>query len=298
MRSFNQEHHGSGKSDLTTFRINRLYPNWENVPSILRKSGIPLNRSPKFIDAFSVTKDKADRLLSSDIYKNGRIYVQNWSSMVPPVALDPKPGQEVLDLSAAPGSKTCQMAGMMENRGRLVAVDRDKVRLATLRKNLKQQNVQIAEVVHTDGRFYFKKYGDSFDKVLLDAPCSTEGRIQLNKSWTYSEWSVKNIRKMAALQRALLKSAIKSLRPGGEVVYSTCTFAPEENEMVIQSILDDDLLGPQISVVKFEKDLPAGRPGISSWGEVTFDKAIRNSIRIIPEPGFEGFYLCKLRKSN
>jgi len=296
--SFRKEHHGSGKSDLTTFRVNKLYEGHESVPSLLRKSGIPLNKSPDFIDAFSVTKEKKPRLLKHEAYKNGRIYVQNWSSMIPPLVLKPNQGEKVLDLSAAPGSKTCQMAGMMGNSGEIAAVDRDKVRLARLKKNLKQQNVQNTEVVHTDGRFFFRGKENSFDKALIDAPCSTEARIQVHKPETYYHWSLKYIRKNAALQRALLKSAIKSLKPGGEAVYSTCTFAPEENEMVVQSILDDPVLGPQISIIKINSGLPAGRAGLLSWNGVTFNSNMRNAIRIIPEPGFEGFFICKLRKSR
>lgn len=296
--SFTKEHHGSGKSDLTTFRVNKLFEEHESVPTILRKDGIPLSKSPVFIEAFSVTKEKSPRLLKHRSYKEGRIYVQNWSSMIPPLILNPKKDERVLDLSAAPGSKTCQMAGMMANSGQIVAVDRDKVRLARLKKNVKQQNVLNTEVVHGDGRFFFRGNEESFDKALIDAPCSTEARIQVHKPETYYHWSLKYIRKNAALQRALLRSALKSLKPGGEAVYSTCTYAPEENEMVVQSILDDPVLGPQISIAKISSKLPSARPGIESWDGVTFNSKMRNSIRIIPEPGFEGFFICKLRKSS
>ncbi|WDU83892.1 RsmB/NOP family class I SAM-dependent RNA methyltransferase [Caloramator sp. Dgby_cultured_2] len=144
-----------------------------------------------------------------NIFKEGQIYLQNLSSMIPPIILDPKEGEKVLDVAAAPGSKTTQMAAMMKNMGFILANEADKIRAERLKYNLKLQGVEIAEVRVGKGEKIGEEYPEFFDKVLLDVPCSGEGIISIKDPKTYRGWSLKEVERLFRLQKNYLKAHIK-----------------------------------------------------------------------------------------
>jgi 16S rRNA (cytosine1407-C5)-methyltransferase len=284
----------------TTFRCNTLRAEAKDVLRELQREGFTVRRVNWYGDGFILTNRSQRELTKLPIYKQGMIYLQSLASMVPPVMMAPMPGERVLDMTAAPGSKTSQIAAMMRRQGELVACELDPIRFERLRHNM-----ELLGVSSEDDKFLSLVRGDAnqlatlssdkyFDRILLDAPCSAESRIVMKDRRTYGFWSVSNIKKRATEQSALLRTAWNLLRPGGVIVYSTCTFAPEENEGVISALLKD------ISGAKIESipDMPVLRvlPGLTSWEGVTHHPGVKQTVRIVPNDDIEGFYIAKVRK--
>ena len=223
----------------------------------------------------------------------GYYYVQEISSMLPPLALKPKPGDFVLDLCASPGSKTTQMAAMMNNEGTIIANDIKLDRIKILSANLERCGVMNVVATRNDGVGLCKRLaekGYKFDKILLDAPCSGEGTLRGSPK-TFKMWNIKAVRKLSREQKKLIAYALKCLRKDGEIVYSTCTHAPEENERVVNFALKN-------FPVKVEKTkLPLiCRPGISKWKDDEYDKSVENTCRIYPQDNdSEGFFVSKIK---
>jgi NOL1/NOP2/sun family putative RNA methylase len=279
---------------LPTFRANTLKISANNLEKELSKLGIQTKRVEWYKDAFILLNIPQKGLTQTKFYKEGFLYLQSLSSMIPPLILYPKPGEKVLDLTAAPGSKTTQMAALMQNTGEIIANDLDTIRLDKLKNNLNIQGVTNTKLVNNPGQYIWKRYYEYFDKILLDAPCSLEGRFYLNNEKTYSDWSLVKIDKCAILQKRLLRSAIKALKPGGEIVYSTCTLSPEENELVISGAFhnfQDNIQTLPIRLPNFNFD-----PPITTWKKKILRPSVKNTVRIFPQEQMEGFYIAKLKK--
>jgi 16S rRNA (cytosine1407-C5)-methyltransferase len=200
----------------------------------------------------------------------------------------------VLDLCAAPGSKTLQTACIMGDRGRIAAVEKIKGRFFKLKANLNQHNVQSVHTYLTDGARVWRKTPERFDRVLLDAPCSSESRIKAFDPQSYEHWRPGKIKEMARKQKALMHSAINCLKPGGTLVYSTCSFAPEENEAIVDFALRR--FGDAIHVVPVELPVNRSQPGLLNWKNKAFDAQVKNAMRILPDGLMEGFFICRLEK--
>lgn len=237
-------------------------------------------------DGFFINEDKPGKYLEHFL---GYYHVQSAMSMVPALILDPRPQDIVLDLTAAPGSKTTQMAQMMENEGAIVANDVRIERLKALKSNIERLGVVNTVVTRVDGRKF--RLGGSFDKVLLDAPCSSEGTVR--KNWNMlSRWGMEQIRSLSRLQKPLSENAVLSLKPGGVMVYSTCTHAPEENEGVVSHLLEKfewlELEGIKVEGIR-------SRTGITEWEGRHFDRRVKSCMRIYPHDNdTEGFFIAKL----
>jgi len=290
LKSFTQER-------PTTFRANTLKVEAPSLRRELEAEGLKVENVLWYRDAFILRKGTQKELERTAAYKEGRLYVQGLSSMVPPLVLAPGPKEKVLDLTAAPGSKTTQMACLMRNEGDLVANDDNPVRVEKLKANLALQGATCAGVLGPgDGGLVWKGRFEAFDKVLLDAPCSSEGRFQLDSPSTFGYWREDTNRKMAKDQRRLFKSAFLSLRPGGTMVYSTCTFAPEENEGVLQWA--KETYGDALEIEAIATGLPAHTRGLSGWGNLKFDPSVERSIRVLPTQDVEGFFVARVKKTR
>ncbi|MFH1823555.1 MAG: RsmB/NOP family class I SAM-dependent RNA methyltransferase [archaeon] len=243
----------------------------------------------------STIKDFPEAIVIETIYEPGALgkslehqtglyYVQELSSMMSPLALDPKPGETVLDLCAAPGSKTTQMAAMMKNKGLLIANDPQMNRLRALSTNLERCGVTNTIITRMNGATLCEKLAKRnmfFDKILLDAPCSGEGVMRSDPN-VCTMWNPNMIKKIAGLQKKLMASALKCLKKGGILVYSTCTLEIEENEGVVQFALD-----------KFPVELVEFKLPIKTRGGFGISKVKR----IWPQDNdTEGFFVAKLRK--
>jgi NOL1/NOP2/sun family putative RNA methylase len=223
-------------------------------------------------------------------YLQGYYYIQEAASQLPPQVLDPKPEETVLDMCAAPGSKTTQIAQYMRNTGTIIALDSEPRRLFALRNNLERCNVSNAILYKKDARFVFD-LGIKFDRILLDAPCS--GNYAIEEDF-FIKKSIDGIRERARLQKELLKAAIKVLKKDGTLVYSTCSLEPEEDEMNIDWILAKY---PEMRLE--DTGLKIGDSGIVN----VFDKKLKSEIskcrRFWPEKtGTEGFFIAKLIKTK
>ena len=281
----------------TTFRVNSLKFSPSSLKETLEPQGFKVENVPWYKEAFILRKGKQKDLERTELYSSGKIYVQGLSSMIPPLVLGPKPGEKVLDLAAAPGSKTTQLAALMGNQGQVVANDENPVRLEKLKANLQRQGATNVELLEAgDGGLVWKDRFEFFDRVLLDAPCSSEGRFQAEEPGTYGYWKEDTNRKMAKLQRRLFKSAFLALKPGGTMVYSTCTFAPEENEMVLQWALET--YGDALAVEDIPIPLPTHTKGLAAWGDLKFNPPVLKSVRVLPTADVEGFFAAKLHKTR
>jgi len=225
-------------------------------------------------------------------HRLGLFYVQDAASMVPPIVLNPKPGEMILDLTAAPGSKTTQLAEMMEWKGVVVANDISMARVNVLSSNVQRMGSINVAITKLDGRFIHKVFGeDRFDKVLLDAPCSSIGEARRNWS-PLLRWSQHLVLRLSKLQKELATAGYITLKPGGRMVYSTCTFEPEENEEIVQHLIK---LGAEILPVEIP-ELKA-RPGLLEWGGKKFDTSVSKCLRIYPHYNDTlGFFVCLLEK--
>jgi len=225
----------------------------------------------------------------------GYLYLQGLSSMLPALVLNPQPGERVLDLCAAPGSKTTQMVCLMQNQGSLLAVEPIRDRYYKLRSIVSQSGAKIVRFKRMDGRrLRVPPTERPFDKILVDAPCSCEGRFRIDEPKTYAYWSLRKIREMARKQKGLLLNASRLLKANGILVYSTCSFAPEENEAVVDWFL-------RKTEGRF-RPLPISLKGISTypvltqWQDRPFHPEIRHGLRVLPDDQMEGFFMARLMR--
>jgi 16S rRNA (cytosine1407-C5)-methyltransferase len=223
----------------------------------------------------------------------GFYYLQALTSMLPPIILNPTERDRVLDLCSAPGSKTTQLAEMMQNKGILVVNELELERIKALAFNLDKMNFLNCGIVNQRGEILSKYYDSYFDKILVDAPCSGLGIIQ-KKSEVNNWWSIERVNNLTEIQNKLLISAIKMLKVGGELVYSTCTLTPEENEMIIDRILKKYPVNIEQVYIPLKH-----HKGITKYNNVNFDDRLTNAIRIFPwEVDSDGFFLIKLKKTG
>lgn len=237
----------------------------------------------------------------------GYYYVQEIASMLPVLALKPEPGELVLDIASAPGSKTTQIAAAMKNAGTIIANDVNLKRIKILASNMERCGATNAIITKKEGIALCKRLKEAnlkevdgkgnlvpylFDKILVDAPCSGEGTLR-SSPITYQMWNPNAIRSLSKLQKGLLASALEILKVGGEIVYSTCTHAPEENEEVVDFVLE------KFKNVKMETvNLPViCRKGLTGWAGGVYNPNVQKSCRIYPQDNdTEGFFIAKLKK--
>lgn len=239
---------------------------------------------------------KAGELGSSLEHQLGYFYVQDLSSMMPIIALNPKKDDSFLDLCASPGSKTTQAAMLMENQGVIIANDQNFERIKTLNANIQRMGVTNTIITRMDSVQLCKSLEQlkiSFNKILVDPSCSGEGTIR-NDFSTFEIWDIKRIKSLASQQKAILGNALRVLSKNGEIVYSTCTLSPEENEEVIEYITKKF----NTELVSFNLPIKS-RPGIKEWEGYKFDFDVSKVHRIYPQDNdSEGFFIAKLRWSK
>ena len=227
-------------------------------------------------------------------YCAGLAHAQEEVSQLPVTLLDLSPGQRVLDLCAAPGGKTAQIALALDNRGTLLANDFSPERLSALQGNLDRLGVVNCSSTWCDGGNYPAAAGP-FDRILVDAPCSSEGTLRRNRSLAYRIGTERNAR-MAARQRALLRKAVQLCRPGGRIVYSTCTFAPEENELIVEEALEAS--AGRLTLLPVTVQGLATSPGVTRWLGRELDASLARCLRVWPHSNDTGgFFVAVLKKA-
>lgn len=280
-----------------SIRCNTLKISPEKLKERLEKKGWKINQPFKEFPEIMILEN---RVYGGDLGKSkehllGYYYVQDISSMLPIMALKPKPEDIFLDLCSSPGSKTTQAASMMQNQGIIIANDNNLGRIKILASNLERCGVTNTMITKMDGAFLcqklLKKSKLKFDKILVDAPCSGEGTLRKSPK-TLLMWNEKFIKNLAGIQKKLVAEAIKILKVDGEMVYSTCTHAPEENEFILDFIINNFDIEVQ------EINLPLKlRIGICEWDGINLNKEVCKSKRLYPQDNnTEGFFLCKIKK--
>ena len=262
---------------LTTLRVNTLKSNKDYIINYFNENKIEYKLS-EIENSFILLNKTAKDLYETDIVKNGLVYLQSLSSMLPAIYLDAKENEDILDMAAAPGGKTTLIAAITNNKAHITAVEIDKIRCDRLKYNILKQGASSVFVLNTDA----KRLDDyfSFNKILLDAPCSGSGTLYLNEK-SKIKISKELVNNSAKLQAELLKKALKILKPDSYMIYSTCSILKEENENVLNKILP--LYNCEI-VELDSKNLP------------TLPSTIKGVITVMPNELYEGFFIAKIHK--
>lgn len=267
---------GYNANRKTTIRVNTLISTFEEVIQFLDKNNISysavsdIQNAIIINDSYDVTKTK--------LYENGAIYLQSLSSMLPPLILNPKEDAHILDMCAAPGSKTTQLAALTNNKACITACEFDKIRAERLKYNLNKLGTSRVTVLVKDSRNLDEFF--RFDTIMLDAPCSGSGTVLLNEE-SKQVFNQKVIDKCQKRQISLLKKGLSMLNKNGVLVYSTCSILKEENEQVLKACLNNNF--ELLPIDKEKYDLP-------------YLPSLENTITIAPTELYEGFFVAKIRR--
>lgn len=261
---------------VVTIRVNTIKANKQEIIDKLKNVQIEFDEIEYNNNALIIRNKNEEDLRKLDVYENGEIYMQSLSSMLPPIVLEPKEKENILDMTAAPGGKTTQMSAMTDNKAYITACEKNKIRAERLKYNLQKQGAKMVNVMQEDAR----KLSDyfSFDKILLDAPCSGSGTENvLNAKFTEEliERSVKT-------QEELLKKALKILKPGGEMVYSTCSILKQENEDLLKKFLKKSKI--EIMPINLTDEIPM------------LPTTLKGTVCVCPTEIYEGFFVAKIKK--
>ena len=264
----------------TTLRVNTLNSNIQNIEDELNRQGIDYEKTTWYKDALIIKNHNESDIKKLDIYKNGEVYLQNLSSMLPPIILNPEEGTDILDMAAAPGGKTTQLAALTNNRANITACEMNKIRAEKLKYNINMQGATRVFVMEKDARQIDDFF--SFDQILLDSPCSGSGTLNINDQNIEKYFTEVLIQKSIKTQIALLKKAVKLLKKGSEMVYSTCSILKQENEDVVKQVLKEMEIVP----IDFDgiEDIPK------------LPTTLEGALCVMPTEEYEGFFMVKLRK--
>jgi NOL1/NOP2/sun family putative RNA methylase len=273
------------KTPIRYIRVNTLKTSIQDLVLRLKSKGFEFKGTS--IPEVLAVKKASLSLGATTEYLLGHYYIQDLSSCIAVEALDIKPNQIVLDMAAAPGGKTTYMAQRMHNTGIIIAMEPNSRRARAMSFNLTRCGVYNTCILKTNA-VQADKFEIKFDRVLLDAPCSCEGVIARDPTRKRSHKPV-DVEYCSKLQENMIESAVNLVKPGGILVYSTCSFAPEENEMVVDRILKDS------GRVRVEP-IPYGINGLRKFGDLSFADAMINTRRLYPHlHDTTGFFIAKLR---
>lgn len=266
----------------TTLRINTIKSNIEEIKKELEKEKIEYETIKWSKEALIIKNADEKTIQEMEIYKNGKIYLQSLSSMLPPIILEPKEGTDILDMAAAPGGKTTQIAAITNNKAHITACEKNKIRAERLKYNVDKQGATCVFIMPKDSRFIDDFF--SFDQILLDAPCSGSGTLDYNDANIEKYFSEQLIERSSKTQKTLLSKAIKLLKPGHEMVYSTCSILSCENEDVVASVIKNGNI--EIVPIKFNgmEELPI------------LPTKVPGTLCVKPTDLYEGFFVAKIRK--
>ena len=269
----NQILEGYSKQRAVTLRVNTIKANKDNIKQRLQEAGIETEEVSWYEDALIIKNVREEEIKKLEMYENGEIYLQSLSSMMPPIILEPKAGENILDMAAAPGGKTTQIAAITGNKAYITACEKNKIREERLKYNLQKQGVGCVNVMLEDAR----KLSDffSFDKILLDAPCSGSG----TNSVFDANFNKELIDRSSKTQEELLRKALKILKPGGEMIYSTCSILAQENENILKKV------GAKIVPIEPIEGIPL------------LPTSIDGVMCVCPTELYEGFFVARIKKN-
>ena len=267
---------GYAKQRYVTLRANKIKTTVEDIKQQLENNNIKYKEVDWYKEALIIENVREDEIRKMQMYQNGEIYLQSLSSMLPPIVLEPKSGENILDMAAAPGGKTTQIATMTENKAFITACEKNKIRAERLKYNLQKQGATCVNIMTEDARQLSDYF--SFDKILLDAPCSGSGTENVFDD----RFSKELIQRSCKTQETLLKKAINILKPGGEMIYSTCSILKQENEEILNKVLRKGKI--EIVPIKLDREIP------------TLPAKVEGTICVLPTELYEGFFVAKIKK--
>jgi 16S rRNA (cytosine1407-C5)-methyltransferase len=277
---------------ITSFRINYLKIDLGALRKRLKEERVSF-KELNFPQGAFLLKSNLRHFQNTQIYQSGLIYIQNVSSMIVPLVLEPSNEDKILDLCASPGAKTTQIVSLSPE-AEVVAVEKNRIRYYKLLTNLKIQGALSVKTFLLDGIWVRKKFPEYFDKILLDAPCSCEARFYVNNPKSFKYWKEKKVKEMMHKQKKLLSAAFYALKEGGILVYSTCTFSPEENEAVIDWFINK--FKNKVELLPIEIPLKNVCEGLKKWENKRFSSSISLTKRILPNEFLEAFFIAKIKK--
>ncbi len=270
---------GYNSNRPVTIRINNIKTTKENVLNTLNSHNIEYQEVSWYSNAYILPNITEEVIRELDIYKEGHIYLQSLSSQLPPLFLDPKETDQILDMTAAPGGKTTEIAALTNNKAMITATEKNKQRLERLKYNLTKQGANRVTTIGKDARFLDDFF--SFDKILLDAPCSGSGTLTKENISSFSEDLVSRISKV---QEELLEKALKLIKKDGYIIYSTCSILKEENELLLEKFIKNN----KIEIIPLD---------LSKYQELPYlTTKIPGTLCVCPNELYEGFFIAKIRK--
>ncbi len=274
-----------------SIRVNTLKTSVNDFKKKSKNLGWELSPIPWCKEGFWIDReDRSKPLGKSYLHQAGHFYIQEASSMLPPEVLNPKKNEIILDMASAPGSKTIQISAIMKNTGIIIANEPESSRIKAMASNIDRLGAANVLITKKHGQVFSEYFPNFFDKVLLDAPCSGEGTIRKD-SKALETWNDKRVESIANIQRVLISHAFKTLKPGGELVYSTCTLSPEENEDIIKNLLEEFPNNAEV--------IPLNYPPANSSLEKLPDFGLKGVLRIWPHLyDSEGFFVAKIKKRH
>lgn len=265
-----------------TLRVNTIKSNTGEIKAIFNSLNIKYKEVPWSKEALILEGIDETEVRKLSIYEEGKIYLQSLSSMLPAIILEPREDENILDMTAAPGGKTTQIASISGNKALITACEKNKIRAERLKYNIEKQGANRVNVLIEDARNLDNYF--SFDKILLDAPCSGSGTLDIENEKLEKIFTEELINRSVKTQYELLKKAISILKAGHEMVYSTCSILEEENEKNIEKILTNQ----NVEVMPINEEF--------FEGATLFPSKIKGTIVVAPNELYEGFFIAKLRK--
>lgn len=286
---------GFKKDRYTTFRVNTLKIDIDKALDLLKKEDVQYSKYNLLNNAFYFNKMGETKALKLKTLNDGLIYLQSFSSMIPAFLMEPKENEYILDITAAPGSKTTLMAALSNNKAKIYANEKDKIRFERLRHNVELLNANV-NLINDKAENLNKDFNQFFDKILVDAPCSGEGLFEYKNPSTYRNWSVENVTKFSRLQQKILDSGLITLKDGGLCVYSTCTLNKYENENVLVEINKKYEIKNVDEINLFERlpNVLVDFVKLDNMGAKAQEQL--KIYRLLPSEFFEGFTITVFRK--
>lgn len=272
---------GYASRRAATLRINPLRGDRAKTRAELEAAGLATQGVPWYDDALILTGAREDAVTALPLYARGAVYMQSLSSMIPALLLGAQPGENVLDMAAAPGGKTTQIAALTMGGAMITACEKNRIRAERLKFNIERQGASHVTVMTADAAQLDDLF--RFDRILLDAPCSGSGTVQLGRAREKASFTEANLQKTTRAQAALLAKALRLLRPGCEMVYSTCSILERENEAIVRRAL-----GKGAQIVPLEL---AGMEDVP-----TLPTTIPGTLCVMPTELYEGFFVAKIRR--
>ena len=273
---------GYSQKRPVTLRANTLKTNISYIKNFFDNLGFKYKEVSWYTDALIMENISIDQIKNLEIYKSGEIYLQSLSSMIPPIILSPQENENILDMASAPGGKATQMLALSSNKAFITACEKNKIRAERLKYNINLQSANRINVMVKDSRTLDDFL--SFDKILLDAPCSGSGTININDSKLEKYFTEDLVNRSTKIQFNLLKKAITLLKPGHEMIYSTCSILAKENEEILQHFIKSN----KVEIVPID---------LSQFSDIDIlPVSIDGTLCICPSDLYEGFFVAILRK--